>query len=77
MIQKKVDILIMYPVDLWLITPAVKELYELGIPVMSVDRLCDGGKVLTLVLSNSKKGGEMAAKYMIEKLGKNAKMLER
>ncbi|MDU1359063.1 MAG: substrate-binding domain-containing protein, partial [Citrobacter freundii] len=70
MIQKKVDILIINPVDSSAITPAVKDANDAGIPVITVDRSSDGGKVLTLVASNSKKGGEMAAKYMIEKLGK-------
>ena len=73
MIQKKVDILIINPVDSSAITPAVKDANDAGIPVITVDRSSDGGKVLTLVASNSKKGGEMAAKYMIEKLGKNGK----
>ena len=73
MIQKKVDILIINPVDSSAITPAVKDANDAGI---TVDRSSDGGKVLTLVASNSKKGGEMAAKYMIEKLGKNAKIAE-
>ncbi|OAU12751.1 substrate-binding domain-containing protein [Lacticaseibacillus rhamnosus] len=76
MIQKKVDILIINPVDSSAITPAVKDANDAGIPVITVDRSSDGGKVLTLVASNSKKGGEMAAKYMIEKLGKNAKIAE-
>ncbi|MCT4386183.1 substrate-binding domain-containing protein [Lacticaseibacillus paracasei] len=76
LIQKKVDVLIINPVDSSAITPAVKDANDAGIPVITVDRSSDGGKVLTLVASNSTKGGQMAAKYMIEKLGKDAKIAE-
>lgn len=76
MIQKKVDILIINPVDSSAITPTVKDANEAGIPVICVDRSSDGGKVLTLVASDSTKGGQMAAKYMYEKLGKDAKIAE-
>ncbi|MFT8412490.1 MAG: D-ribose ABC transporter substrate-binding protein [Schleiferilactobacillus perolens] len=76
LIQKKVDVLIINPVDSSAITPAVKDANEAGIPVIAVDRSSDGGKVLTLVASNSTKGGEMAADYMIKKLGQNAKVAE-
>ncbi|MDN3954828.1 D-ribose ABC transporter substrate-binding protein [Sporolactobacillus laevolacticus] len=76
MIQKKVDILIINPVDSSAITPAVKDANDAGIPVICVDRSSDGGEVLTIVASNSTKGGEMAAKYMLQKLGHNAKVAE-
>ena len=76
LIQKKVDALIINPVDSSAITQAVKDANEAGIPVIAVDRSSDGGTVLSLVASNSTKGGEMAAKFLIEKLGKDAKIAE-
>ncbi|KRO16202.1 substrate-binding domain-containing protein [Lacticaseibacillus saniviri] len=76
LIQKKVDVLIVNPVDSSAITPAVKDANDAGIPVITVDRSSDGGKVLTLVASNSTKGGQMAAKFMIDKLGQDAKIAE-
>lgn len=69
------DVLIVNPVDSSAITPAVKDANDAGIPVITVDRSSDGGKVLTLVASNSTKGGQMAAKFMIDKLGQDAKLL--
>ena len=76
LIQKKVDVLIINPVDSSAISSAVKDANAAGIPVITVDRSADSGKVLSLVASNSTKGGQMAAKYMIEKLGENAKVAE-
>lgn len=76
LIQKKVDILIINPVDSSAITPAVKDANDADVPVITVDRSADGGKVLTLVASNSVKGGKMAAKYLIDQLGKDAKVAE-
>ncbi|KRM23620.1 D-ribose ABC transporter substrate-binding protein [Latilactobacillus graminis] len=76
MIQKKVDVLIINPVDSSAISSSVKDANDAGIPVITVDRSSDSGKVLTLVSSNSTKGGQMAAKYMLEKLGNGAKIAE-
>lgn len=76
LITKKVDVLIINPVDSSAITPAVKDANDAGIPVITVDRSADGGKVLSLVASNSTKGGQMAAKFMIDKLGSDAKIAE-
>ena len=66
MIQKKVDVLIINPVDSSAIAASVKDANDAGIPVITVDRSSSSGKVLTLVSSNSTKGGQMAAKFMIE-----------
>ncbi|MBM7544591.1 ribose transport system substrate-binding protein [Weissella beninensis] len=76
MIQKKVDVLIINPVDSSAITPEVKAANDTGIPVITIDRSSDGGNVLTLVASDSRKGGKMAAQFMIEQLGKNAQIAE-
>lgn len=76
MIQKKVDVLIINPVDSSAITPEVKAANDAGIPVITIDRSSEGGDVLTLVASDSRKGGEMAAKFMIDQLGKNAQIAE-
>ncbi|MCT4395562.1 D-ribose ABC transporter substrate-binding protein [Periweissella beninensis] len=76
MIQKKVDVLIINPVDSSAITPEVKAANDAGIPVITIDRSSDGGNVLTLVASDSRKGGKMAAQFMIEQLGKNAQIAE-
>lgn len=76
LIQKKVDVLIINPVDSSAISSAVKDANDAGIPVITVDRSADSGDVLSLVASNSTKGGQMAADFLIKKLGKNASIAE-
>lgn len=76
MIQKKVDVLIINPVDSSAISPEVKAANDAGIPVITVDRSSDAGKVLALVASDSREGGKMAADFMIKQLGSNAKIAE-
>ncbi|MGO3499117.1 D-ribose ABC transporter substrate-binding protein [Leuconostoc falkenbergense] len=76
LIHKKVDVLIINPVDSSAITPEVKSANEAGIPVITIDRSSDGGKVLSLVASDSKEGGKMAADFMIKTLGEKAKIAE-
>lgn len=75
-VQKKVDALIINPCDSDAITPAVKAANEAGIPVVLIDRSSNGGKVLTTVASNSVKGGKMAANYLVDTVGENAKVAE-
>lgn len=76
LIQKKVDIIIVNPVDSDAITPEIKNANDANIPVIALDRSSTGGQVLTLVASDNVKGGKMAAEYMAKKLGKNAKVAE-
>ncbi|AFT82455.1 D-ribose ABC transporter substrate-binding protein [Leuconostoc carnosum] len=76
LIQKKVDVLIINPVDSSAITPEVKSANEAGIPVITIDRSSEGGKVLSLVASDSREGGKMAATFMIDALGQNAKIAQ-
>lgn len=73
-IQLKVTLYIINPVDSSAITPAVKDAKHADFPVITVHRSRHGGKVYTLVASNSLKGGTMAALYNITKLGKLAKI---
>ncbi|GAB6092273.1 substrate-binding domain-containing protein [Furfurilactobacillus curtus] len=72
LIQKKVDVIIINPVDSDAIVPAVKDANNAGIPVIACDRGSNGGKLLTTVASDNVKAGQMAADYMKSKLPKNA-----
>lgn len=71
LIQQKVDILLINPVDSSAITPAVESANAAGIPVITIDRSSDGGEVLTLVASDNAEGGEMAAEYIRKISGDN------
>lgn len=73
-IEQGVDAIIVNPVDSSAITPAVESANEAGIPVVAVDRSSDGGEVLSVIVSDNVKGGEMAAEYLISVLGEGAKI---
>lgn len=76
LIQQKVDVILVNPVDSSAIQPAVEAANEANIPVITLDRSSDGGKILTLVASDNVKGGEMAANFIIDKVGKGAKVVQ-
>ncbi|OCA85914.1 D-ribose ABC transporter substrate-binding protein [Bacillus sp. FJAT-27225] len=76
LIQQGVDLLLINPTDSAAISTAVESANAIGIPVVTLDRSAEKGKVETLVASDNIKGGEMAAEYIVEKLGENAKVAE-
>ncbi|MFT8323931.1 D-ribose ABC transporter substrate-binding protein [Oenococcus sicerae] len=76
LIQQQVDVLIINPVDSDAVTPEVKEANQAGIPVITIDRSSTGGKVLSLVSSDSVLAGKMAADFMFKAVGQNAKVAE-
>lgn len=76
LIQQGVDALLINPTDSASISTAVQSANNIGIPVVTLDRSADKGKVEALVASDNIKGGEMAANYLIEKLGEKAKVIE-
>ena len=76
LIQQNVDVLLVNPVDSSAIQPAVEAANEANIPVITLDRSSDGGDILTLVASDNVKGGEMAASFIVEKVGQGAKVVQ-
>lgn len=76
LIQQKVDVIIINPTDSAAIVPAVESANAAGIPVITVDRTSDGGKVTTHIASNNKAGGVLAAKFLAEQLGGTGKVVE-
>lgn len=75
LIQQKIDVLIINPVDSDAISSAVQNANKLNIPIIMVDRKATKGKTSTLITSDNVAGGKLAAKYMLDKLGKNAKVV--
>ncbi len=76
LIESKVDVLIINPVDSAAISNSVIAANQAKIPVITVDRSSDKGEVTTHIASNNVKGGEMAADYIVKKLGEAAPVLE-
>lgn len=76
MIQQKVSVIIVNPVDSKAIVPAIEAANKANIPVITVDRGAAGGKVVAAIASDNVAGGKMAGKYIVEKLGAKGKVVE-
>ncbi len=76
LMQKGVNALLINPVDSSAISTVVQTANSLDIPVVTLDRSADKGDIKSLVASDNVKGGSMAAEYIVEKLGKGAKVIE-
>src|SRR5699024_3284696 len=76
LIQQGVDILLINPVDSSAITPAVESANAKGIPVITIDRSSESGKILALVASDNVEGGEMAAAYIKQISGENVETVQ-
>lgn len=76
LIQQHVDVLIVNPVDSAAVGNSVISANEAKIPVITVDRSSDSGDVVTHIASNNIKGGEMAADFLVQKLGEGAEVAE-
>ncbi|WP_099810212.1 substrate-binding domain-containing protein [Streptococcus suis] len=75
-ISQNVDAILINPVDSDAIVPAIKAANTANIPVILIDRGSNGGEVLTTVASDNIEAGKMAANFIVEQLGENAKAFE-
>ncbi|MHC5268982.1 D-ribose ABC transporter substrate-binding protein [Enterococcus sp. LJL98] len=75
LIQQKVDILLINPVDSSAIVPAVEAANQAEIPVIAIDRSSESGTLLTTVASNNVEGGKMAAEFILEQIGEKGKVV--
>ncbi len=73
---KNINALLINPVDSDAVTSAVRIANRDNIPVITLDRGASGGKVASHVASDNVAGGEMAGKFIIEKLGDKAKVIQ-
>lgn len=70
LINQSVDALIVVPIDANGIVPAVKAANSAGIPVFTLDRGADGGKLTSVVETNNVEAGKKAANYIADLLKK-------
>jgi ribose transport system substrate-binding protein len=71
MITKKVDGVLLVPIEVEAVVPAVEALNKANIPVVTVDRRIDeksGAKVLCHVGADNVEGGRKAAQFIVKKL---------
>lgn len=76
LIQQGVDVLLINPTDSAAISSAVQSANSIGIPVVTLDRSSDKGDVVTLVSSDNEKGGEMAADFIVKRIGEQGQVVE-
>ena len=76
LLQQNISVLLVNPVDSDAISTSVKAANKANIPVICLDRSANQGTVASLVASDNVKGGEMAADYIVKKLGEKVKVAE-
>ncbi len=76
LIQQKVDLILINPVDSAAVASAVESVNAAGIPVITIDRSAEGGEVVTHIASDNIAGGVLAGEYLLELVGEGAKVAE-
>lgn len=76
LIVKGVDVLLINPTDSDAVIASVKAANRNNIPVVTLDRGANGGKVEAHIASDNIAGGEMAGKYILSKVKEGANVVE-
>lgn len=76
LIQKNVDLILINPTDSKAVVTAVESANKSDIPVITVDRESEGGKVLAHIASDNVAGGKMAGDFILEQIGKKGNIVE-
>ena len=74
MIQRKVDLIGLQPVDSKGIIPVIKEANKAGIPVITVDTGADGGELVTYIATDNYAAGVQAAEWIIKAIDGEGKV---
>lgn len=69
LITKKVDLIILDPLNVATIIPAIEMAAEAGIPIINVDNKIESDKILTYIGTRNEEGGYLGAKWFAEALG--------
>ena len=76
LIQQKVDVLLVNPVDSAAVSSAIISANQAGIPVITIDRSADKGTVITSIASDNVAGGKLAAEFILQHVEKGGKVAE-
>ena len=76
LITKGVDMILINPTDSDAVANSVEAANAAQVPVVTVDRMSNGGDVIAHVASDNIAGGKMAGEYIIEKLSGKGKVVE-
>lgn len=76
LIQQKVNVILLNPVSSQSLSSAVKAANQANIPVITLDRSVDSGKVACYIASNSVDAGKMAAQQIVKALNGKGQVVE-
>ncbi|WP_097028363.1 ribose ABC transporter substrate-binding protein RbsB [Clostridium peptidivorans] len=76
LVQQGVAAIIVNPTDSDAVVNAIKVANDAKIPVLTVDRKSNGGTIASHIASDNVKGGQMAAEFILNKLGGKANIVE-
>ncbi len=76
LVQKKVSVLIVNPVDSDAVTSAVQSAVNTGVKVISADRVVNGVDIDCQIASDNVLGAELATQFIVDQLGEGAKVAE-
>lgn len=76
LVVRGVKAILINPTDSDAVTNAIRIANQAEIPVLTLDRGAAGGDVVTHIASDNVAGGEMAGKFINDKIGKNAKVVQ-
>lgn len=72
---KKVNAIILCPTETKTLVPGVEKANQSKIPVITVNRVVDGGEVVTYVGADDKEGGKLQGEAVLEALPKGGKIV--
>ncbi|MGL4945357.1 MAG: substrate-binding domain-containing protein, partial [Fusobacteriaceae bacterium] len=76
LLVKGIDVLLINPTDSDAVGSAVRAANRAKVPVITLDRAANSGKIVAHVASDNKAGGKMAGEYILEQLGGEGKVVE-
>jgi ribose transport system substrate-binding protein len=75
-LQKKINILVINPIDSAAMVPIVEKANSMKIPVVCIDRTVDKGNILTTVEFDNGKAGNDAGEFIAKALGGKGKVMQ-
>ena len=76
LITRGVDIILINPTDSDAVSNAILQANSQNIPVITLDRATNQGEVVSHIASDNRLGAEMAAQFIYETLGDNARIVQ-
>ncbi len=76
LIKQKVSLLLVNPVDSDAVGAVIQSANTAGVPVITLDRSANSGKVVSHIASDNVAGGKMAGSYLAELLEKTGNVVE-